>query len=441
MDIKLVILIVIIFILLYWEITNIKKEIIDNHKKIIQTINNQIDELNKIIENNNDDICLKTKQYIDECSKNIKNSNNENINQLKKINILNQQPIKKIYNHFAERDETLCRSDENESAIDENNNTQVITKKNDTLCYLSDDITCHSKKINTQINGNKKIDDIKTDVNIYTKLYNCENNNYMNHHSQTCETKSSNSTCNQQNNNIEKLEQNNIEKSEQIKIEKSGQNNIEKQEYNVIEKQEYNIIESPILYPIKIDDDLFPTCEKITENVTCSITMISNIPAELIAEFKYNPIVDKSISSELDMCDKCETSESSNNNVKKPTNILNDITTNNDDEILSSSSSSHDKIKNNLDVLKKEMENEIPILKKSSSEENIFIQHNEKDKINIDDILQKIPTCSYNDLKNIAKKFSLPVTQKIGNRWIIYKKIELCDILKDHIMSLQKQAD
>ena len=391
MDIKIIVLIIIIFIILYWELTNVKKELIDNNEKVIPFIKTQYAEMIQHIENNNDEICLKIKQYIDECSKNIKNFNTENINQLKKINILNQQPIKKIFNNFTDQDDIL-RSDENESNIDENmddTNIQVSTRKNETICYLSDEITCHSRKnmMDKNITKNEQHDIDLTN--------NTGQQNHQQNHQQIQQ--------NQQNSELNML-------------------------FNHIEKNDNNYNESPILYPVKIEEKLFPICEKI-DNITCSITMISNIPPDVIAEFKYNPIVDKSISSELDMCDKCEMSSKSSNISKTSSDNKNTIL----NHTISIS------LQNDIDI---ELDNEKNESNNANiSGENIFIQYNEKDKLNIDDILQKIPTCSYNDLKNIAKKFSLPVTQKIGNRSIVYKKTELCEILRDHIMELQKHMN
>ena len=500
MDIKLIVFIIIVFVILYWELTNIKKEIIGNHEKITQIINNQITEIIQNMDSNVEEICQKTKQYTEDCFKNIKNSNNENINQLKKINILNQQPITKIYNHFAEND-VLLRSDENESNLYENN-VQINAKKNDTICYLSDDITEHSKKMNKNVNKSNEIcsknlkdSPVKESDNLCQRtlgLNVCDNIYQKNNISAKENTSEQNSlliniqenTCLQKNKNYsKKTKQNNspaesddkifldnncepklisdkkVDKKKESSCSSSEINNKKKKE----DKNEQQNMESPMLYPIKIDESLFPQCDNMMENITCSITMISNIPADVIAEFKYNPIVDKSISSELDMYNNGDSS----NSEKYDNKLLNKIS--NCDENSSSQ-------ENLIDILEKN--NEINMEKKiadlcdissgilleenvedpqhspptmlseiknisedTKTNENIFIQHNEKDKMNIADILQKIPTCSYNDLKNIAKKFSLPVTQKIGNRWIIYKKTELCDVLKDHIITLQKQVD
>jgi hypothetical protein len=139
MDYKmLIILLALAFLVLmvYREISNLRSGLITCiNKLMIET------------QNNNDKIASKLQSNMINCVGQIKNISSDNLHQLKKITLLNHQPIRKISNHFTETDDSEIHTD-----IHYLSDTKNIFQKSKEK-HSSDNYEKHNRK---RTNANKK---------------------------------------------------------------------------------------------------------------------------------------------------------------------------------------------------------------------------------------------------------------------------------------------
>lgn len=149
MDYKiLIILLALLFIvvMIYRELSIVKRDLRNDMNTVLDDFKKETMET---LENANNNMTR--------CINNIKELNNDNINQMRKVYMLNNQPITKVFNHYTETDES--------HATDNIKNT-VNNSKKDSMAefYLSDDDSSKQscKKITENI---KKIYDSNINTN------------------------------------------------------------------------------------------------------------------------------------------------------------------------------------------------------------------------------------------------------------------------------------
>ena len=98
MDVKTIIILLItlcLIVLIYKDVVYMKKKIDSYEEDIKDALDTNINQFKNDINNN-----------IIKCIHKVKDISTENIKQLRKIIVLNNQPIKKIKNHFTETDDS-----------------------------------------------------------------------------------------------------------------------------------------------------------------------------------------------------------------------------------------------------------------------------------------------------------------------------------------------
>ena len=153
MDYKmLIILLALLFIVImtYRELTIMKHD-----------LNNNVDVLIDSVKQETNLTVLKIQSSVTKCMTHVKDVNLENMKQLKKITMLNNQPIMRITNHYTETDESLHTDMRSNRYTEIDNTNQKNSLKNNNsigdVYYMSDSETDQKRKKGGQ--KNDKLDD------------------------------------------------------------------------------------------------------------------------------------------------------------------------------------------------------------------------------------------------------------------------------------------
>lgn len=140
MDYKILIMLLallFLMILLYKEMSSIKEDIIGHVGRLVSNMKSQ-----------NDKQVLQLKSNLNQCVGQIKGISTDNLQQLRKITLLNNQPITRTANHFTEVDDSDMRTDGNMlsdrmtdhvSANVKSNNKNVFQESRQSHYYMSEE--------------------------------------------------------------------------------------------------------------------------------------------------------------------------------------------------------------------------------------------------------------------------------------------------------------
>jgi len=418
MNYKILILLGLLFIIfmVYLEVMNIKKTML----KLTELNLNIKDEHNNTINRIQNNMI----KYVEQ----IKNISNDNLQQLKKITLLNQQPITRISNHFTETDDDENHSDiqylsdmRNQFKKEESKNSDYYmsentNKKNRNKCnndkYICDGDICI---LNKEISDLPIYSELQDDIPLYESKEVLNNLNLIDNDSDSESLTSSTDDIEEK----QELIENESDENKQTKInnEFSTENNEIKIDISKIKTLTGNIDIENIT-----NNDIY--INKSTENVseTDSIEIEKNIQQIDMSQSIKDILNDsrvKKIEQENneDLNTKIEILK--NNDIKKDKKEKKDI-----------SQYSRKSIRSRIQILDEEEKDKSDEEKKDKSDDN-----------ELSDNLKNVEEYNMNELRDIARKYSLSITLKeneTSNRRRILKKDELYNNIKEYLKKKNK---
>jgi hypothetical protein len=406
MDTKVLIfacLILLGLIMLYREVYRLKSD-------FLQQLCVQLEYINDIISKNCNDMNNSLQKNIDHELEHIKKVTTDNFNQIKQMNFIHHQPIKKIINHYTETD------DESENQTDIPCLSEKTNPKNGSTCkHIKNIETIRTQNTSMKSISDTPIHDIKIPVN---QIPNNLQQNDVSPTSMLSPTPTQ--PINDASGDVELIPYDSQHNMHTIPISPTNITSQNNQSLGVINIPPQNNFLEQL-------------------NKFCTKTVFSILPQDVVVKisesYNYNPIIDKSVSDELDNYDKRKVdtcidagSTSSDACDIKDTECM----------YIKNESTPIIEIKSDSSPIINCRHNSIPVLDITTDK----INDNTYDSIPITNVkndenastdIKPISNYTLHDLKKIAGELNLPMTKKCDNKWRTLRKDEIYDMIINFI--------